>query len=136
MAIASFRRPSLRCLATCGAYSFDWVRAWVNVKMRSIATPNDHIDMKKSTKATALATHPICCHIATKSTVHPPSMNSECRMLNAECCLLQREVHRDGHDDGYRHAVQQRGGELPLLHRFERGRVEQRDRPQHLGLLH
>src|SRR4051812_48709870 len=44
--------------------------------MRSIATPNDHIDMKKSTKATPLATHPICCHIAIKSTVHPPSRQS------------------------------------------------------------
>ena len=33
--MASFRRPSLRCLATCGANSFDWLRAWVKVKIRS-----------------------------------------------------------------------------------------------------
>src|SRR5580700_5541904 len=71
--MASFRRPSFKCLATCGAYSFDWFRACVNVKMRSIATPNDHIDMMKSTNATPLATHPIDAHIAIKSTVHPPS---------------------------------------------------------------
>ena len=71
--MASFSRPSLRCLATCGANSFDWFLACVKVKMRSIATPNDHIDMKKSTNATPLATYPICAHIAIKSTVHPPS---------------------------------------------------------------
>src|SRR6266516_5449754 len=142
MAIASFRRPSFKCLATCGAYSFDWLRAWVNVKMRSIATPKDHIDMKKSTKATALATHPICCHIATKSTVHPPS---ELRLVRLKpdatgglsvVRLLQCEIHGDGHDDRHRHAVQQRRGELPLFHRFERRRVEQRDRSQHFGFLH
>src|SRR5262245_56687564 len=72
MAIASFRRPSFRCLATCGAYSFDWLRACVKVKMRSMATPNDHIDMKNNTKATPFATYPICAHICIKSTVHPP----------------------------------------------------------------
>ena len=71
--MASFSRPSLRCLATCGANSFDWFLACVKVKMRSIATPNDHIDMMKSTTATPLATYPICAHIAIMSTVHPPS---------------------------------------------------------------
>src|SRR5437867_893666 len=54
--------------------------------MRSIATPNDHIDMKNSTKATALATSPICAHIAIKSTVHPPSVyevNSQQSTVNS-----------------------------------------------------
>src|SRR5712691_6177715 len=113
--MASFRRPSFRCLATCGAYIFDWLRACVKVKMRSIATPNDHIDMKKSTKATPFATIPICCHIAIKSTVHPPS--SKYGLRNADCgntSLLQREVDRDRHDDRHRDAVEQRRGELPL----------------------
>src|SRR3954471_5974624 len=50
--------------------------------MRSIATPNDHIDMKKSTKATPFATKPIDCHICIKSTVHPPS-STEVRNLPA-----------------------------------------------------
>src|SRR5438105_8870367 len=79
--------------------------------MRSIATPNDHIDMKNSTKATAFATRPICCHIATRSTVHPPSSEWRLRRAQpagarrgADCgflipCSLQREVHRDRHDE-------------------------------------
>src|SRR5215471_16395620 len=101
--MASFRRPSFRCLATCGAYIFDWLRAWVKVKMRSMATPNDHIDMKNRMKATAFATHPICAHICIKSTVKPPS-NTEayrCESPSEESALLQREVHGHGHDDGH-----------------------------------
>src|SRR5213083_2087137 len=41
--------------------------------MRSIATPNDHIDMMKRMKPTPFAMGPIDCHIAIKSTVQPPS---------------------------------------------------------------
>src|SRR3989454_480490 len=106
--------------------------------MRSMATPNDHIDMKKSMKATPLATNPICCHIAIKSTVHPPSRQghrfagSDRRWIPP---LLKREVHGDRHDDRHRHAVEQRRRELPLFHRIERRRVEQWDRPEHFGLF-
>src|SRR5215831_7792594 len=128
--MASFRRPSLRCLATCGANNFDWLRAWVNVKMRSIATPNDHIDMKKSTKATAFATIPIDCHIASKSTVHPPQKRLLiAKLQNAD--LLQCEVHRHRHDDRDRHAIEERRRELPLTNRVERCLIEQRNRAQH-----
>src|SRR5204863_3875827 len=113
-----------------------------------MATPNDHIDMKKSTKATAFATIPICCHIAIMSTVHPPS---ETKLLvesqysresvveadsNRESLLLQREVHRDGHDDGHGHPVEQRRREDPLAHGVECGLIEKRNRPQHLRFLH
>src|SRR5262245_52005760 len=102
--------------------------------MRSIATPNDHIDMKNSTKATALATQVIDAHIPTRSTAHPPSycdrIYGRSRVLYLKQLklgrLLQCEVHGDGHDNRHRYAVEQRRRELPLLHRVERRLIEQR----------
>ena len=35
--------------------------------MRSMATPNDHMDMKNRMNATPLATQPIVCHISIRS---------------------------------------------------------------------
>src|SRR5580704_15578855 len=141
--MASLSRPSFKCLATCGAYSFDWFRACVNVKMRSIATPNDIIDMMASTNATPLATHPICAHIAIKSTVHPPSELRLVRQLAGRHShtgrsveLLQREVDGDGHDHRHRLSIERCRRDDPLLDGLERRRVEQRNRPQHLGVLH
>src|SRR5262245_31757310 len=101
--------------------------------MRSMATPNDHIDMKNKMKATAFATHPICCHIAIKSTVNPPCL---LRRVSSSFVLLQGEVHGYRHDDGHGHAVQQRRRELPLAHGVERGGVEQGNLAEHLGFLH
>ena len=72
MAMASFSRPSFRCLATCGAYSFDCLRACEKVKIRSIATPNEIIDMMIRITPMALATHPICSHMCIRS-IRPSS---------------------------------------------------------------
>src|ERR1051325_6655032 len=47
-----------------------------------MATPNDHIDMMKRMKATALATNPIDCHICIKSTVHPPEFDLKLKTQN------------------------------------------------------
>src|SRR6516162_359630 len=99
-------------------------------------TPSDHIDMMRSTKATALATNVIDANIAIKSTVHPPSVVTRYSVLGTRDSLivarysnllLQREIHRHRHDDRYRHAVEGRRRENPLFHRIQRGRVEERD---------
>src|SRR5207244_261482 len=45
--------------------------------------------------------------------------------------LLHREVDRDRHDDRHRHAVEDRGGELPLRHGISRRLIERGDRAQH-----
>src|SRR5919201_7172642 len=100
-----------------------------------MATPNDHIDMKKSTKATALATSPICCHIAIKSTGPSSSFVYGERIERSVLRLLQRKVYGHRHDDRHRHAVEERRRERPLPDRVERRLIEQRDRAQHLRVL-
>src|SRR4051795_4086981 len=99
-----------------------------------MATPNDHIDMKKRTKATALATHVIWFHMSIR--LRPPSIVLS---SGVKCCLgdlLERELHRDGHDDRNRYAVEQRGRELPLFDRIDGRVVEERDRPEDLRVDH
>src|SRR5262245_1347599 len=72
-----------------------------------------------------------------KSTVNPPSTRLTGRSsFDYENVLLQREIHRDGHDDRHRHAVQQGRRELPMLHGIQCRGVEQRNRPQILSVLH
>src|SRR6476660_7652443 len=102
-------------------------------------TPSDHIDMMIRTKATAFATIVIWAYISIKSTVHPPS---KLKIVwsgragpagRAHLDLLQREVHRDRHDDRNGSSVEQRGSERPLFHRIQRRSVEQRDRTKDLG---
>src|SRR4051812_5410893 len=107
--------------------------------MRSIATPKEIIDMMTRMNAMALATRPMSPHILIKSIspllwVWNAVQNSFVYLLNS--CLLKREIHRDGHDDGHGHAVQQCRCELPLLHGIECRLIEQRDRPQHFRVLH
>src|SRR4051812_13862929 len=88
--MASLSRPSFSCLATWGAKSFDWFFAWVKVKIRSKATPKDHIDMMNKTTATALATIPIVCHICNKSTVHPPQTRLRVLIFDVSSCTYFR----------------------------------------------
>src|SRR5260370_31153276 len=95
--------------------------------------------MIRSTKATPLATIPIVENISTIFTGHPPSTRGYERLDSfrfASDRLLQREVHRHGHDDRHRHAVEQRRRELPLLDGIERRCIEQRDRSEHFCFLH
>src|SRR3954466_2429227 len=106
--------------------------------MRSMATPNEIIDMKTRITPMALATIPICAHICIKS-ISPllrcsGSSRNWSRLQKSN--LLQSEIHRDGHDDRHRYAVEQRRRELPLLDGIECRLVEQRNRPQHLCVLH
>src|SRR4051812_5535367 len=97
-------------------------------------TPSDHIDIMINTNATALATIVMLVYISIKSTVSPPSRRNyefsgagHAGPAVPRSCLLQREVHRHGHDDRHRCAVEQGRGELPLLHRIQRCLIEQRD---------
>src|SRR6188768_1327896 len=142
MAMASLRRPSFRCFATCGAYSFDCFRACENVKIRSIATPNEIMDMMIRITPMTFATHPICSHMCIRS-IRPSSdiwKNPASRKVSLRpneraptiFRLLQCEVDCDRHDDRHGHVVEQRRRELPLLDRVERGLIEQRLPAQHL----
>src|ERR1700730_311035 len=97
-----------------------------------MATPNDHIDMMNNTPATALATIVIDPNSTTRSTGHPPSKRT--RLTNERS--LQREIHRHGHHDRHRHAVEQRWRVLPLFHGLDRRLIEQGYRPEHLDVLH
>src|SRR4029079_18432365 len=108
--------------------------------MRSIATPNDHIDMMTRMKATPLATQVIVPHISIRFS--PPSpialSSEEIRKMRSPDTgfLLQRELDRDRHDDRHRHAVEQGRRELPLFDGVEGRPVEQRDGTKHPGGLH
>src|SRR6476619_3419377 len=103
--------------------------------MRSMATPNDHIDMMNRMPATAFATHVIWFQSSMR--FRPPSpivLSSEVSELPIPVVLLQGELNGDGHDDRYGHAVEQRRRELPLAHGIEGRVVEQRNGPKHLGV--
>src|SRR5215203_3745937 len=121
--------------------------------MRSTATPIDHIDMKKRTKATAFATKPICAHISIKSReplsiVRSLLFRSRWGLTPTACAfagfaawlwlfrLPQSEIDGHRHDDRHRHAVQQRRRVLPLPDSLNGRRVEQWDRTQHAHILH
>src|SRR6266853_6785313 len=97
--------------------------------MRSTATPMDHIDMKNNTIAMALATIVIVPHMSTRFS--PPSivrlLKKSPRFVFKSAVLTQREIDGNRHDDRHRNTIEQRGRVLPLLHRFDSGRVKQRN---------
>src|SRR5215207_10068663 len=102
-----------------------------------MATPNEIIDMKTRITPMAFATIPICPHMCIKS-ISPLLRylgNPELSLRLTEQ-LLQREVHRDSHDDRHRHAIEKRRRELPLFDGVECGLVEQGDRAEHFRVLH
>src|SRR5512141_1572154 len=100
-----------------------------------MATPKEIIDMMIRTTPTPFASGPICPHISMKFI--PILRKGSLRQGGPRpIYLLQSKVHRDGHDDRHGHAIQQRRRVLPLLDRIERCLVEERDRAEHLRVLH
>ena len=146
--MASFRRPSLRCLATCGAYSFDWLRACVKVKKRSIAdAERPHRHDEQDTKATALATKPIWLphfhQIHGPSSIRPTMLRKSATAATPRSLIeLDRRVYCSVK---FTVTVMMTGTGTPLssvgvnCHCFTASSaacVEQRNRAQHLRFLH
>src|SRR5688572_2600274 len=102
--------------------------------------------------ATPQATAPICSNMPMRSRPPPSCANagvasasipspayatceifrtfitaSSAKWLKSIGGLAECELHRDGHDDRHRDAIQQGRREHPLPHRVERRLVEQRD---------
>src|ERR1051325_5573831 len=84
--------------------------------------------LPRSTRASAAPETCPNCRIFRASITCPPKNGrepgSEPETGGQRVFLTQRELHRDCHDDGHGHTVEQCRGELPLFDRVERGLVE------------
>src|SRR5688572_24098158 len=90
--------------------------------------------LRATNASAANATCPIRRIFPTPITESSASVRNRSKLPGGD--LIQSELDGDGHDDGHRHVVEQRGRVLPLPDRVDRRLVEERDRAEDAHVLH